>query len=935
MLSKFSTKLFINSLILFFAIIGLAVLSQSAKSKQDGSKTGLTSSSSAGCAQSCHASGPNSETTLSIASDNGQFTTTTGSELTFTLTIACSGKSTAGCDIAVKTTQTGGTNAGTLAPITGEGLQLYGNSGELTHSSPKAMSNGSVTFRFTWTAPSSPGTYYLRAVGNATNDNHQSDNNDLWNWLNVTSITVTQAPSITLNAPSGGEAWCQSSSHNITWSATNVSTCKIELSSDGGSSFPTLLASGLNASTGSYNWSISSGLAAGNQYKIKISDESNAATNGISAANFTISGPTSISSQPNPITACTGLPASFSVTASGGNLSYQWRKGGTNIPGAINSTYTINSVLASDAGSFDCVVSGACGSATSSAAILTVNVSPTISQQPSSALVCLAANATFYIEGTATNPVYKWQKNGADITGAPNSKTFTIINVSPADAGNYTCTVNGTCTTPLVSQPATLTVVQSVSITSQPLAINACESSASSLSVLASGQGMKYLWYKDGNLLSNQTTSQINFASLSINDAGTYQVTVKDGCGNLDISQAVIVSVIQKPSISVQPSDQVVSAGAVANFSVTAIGTGLNYQWRKDGLNLSGKTDPVLQVKNVSVAEIGNYDCIITNNCGSLTSNIAKLTISSSNAPILTLTNSVVNFPNTLLANQNDTILKNIVTNSGVQDLIITAITINGSDASQFILNSTSFPLTIKKAESKDINISFKPTSIGLKNAKIDFASNAPNNPSITLNGTAGTINFTLSNTKLDFTTSSLSSSSSKEFSITNNGNFKATLNYIISGQNASEFSSDLTQGINIDASKTIKFNITYLAQSVINANAALIITCAENGQKINIPLNGQVMSSVFDENISNEDFRVYPNPATNMISFESLKEFPLQIIIIDIYGQEIAELSLKAGEKFDWNACDANSKPLTTGIYNIVTIINNKKSVEKISIIK
>jgi len=61
---------------------------------------------------------------------------------------------------------------GTLGTSAGQGLTL--SDGALTHSSPKAAVNGSVTFDFTWTAPSAPGSIVLSAyavAGNANNRN--------------------------------------------------------------------------------------------------------------------------------------------------------------------------------------------------------------------------------------------------------------------------------------------------------------------------------------------------------------------------------------------------------------------------------------------------------------------------------------------------------------------------------------------------------------------------------------------------------------------------------------------------------------------------------------------------------------------------------------------------------------------------------------------
>src|SRR5205823_9701056 len=93
------------------------------------------------------------------------------------------------------------------------------------------------------------------------------------------------------------------------------------------------------------------------------------------------------------------LPIStFTVTATGTNLTYQWRKGGVNIPSATASSYTINPVATGDAGSYDVVVSGTCTpAATSTAATLTVNSAPTISNNPTSTTFNAGGSATFTV----------------------------------------------------------------------------------------------------------------------------------------------------------------------------------------------------------------------------------------------------------------------------------------------------------------------------------------------------------------------------------------------------------------------------------------------------------------------------------------------------------------------------------------------------------
>jgi len=82
-----------------------------------------------------------------------------------------------------------------------------------------------------------------------------------------------------------------------------------------------------------------------------------------------------ITAQPTPKSATVGHEATFSISANGTPpLSYQWRKGGTNIPGADEASYTTPATTLDDNGSlFSVVVSNAAGDTVSNTAKLTVN----------------------------------------------------------------------------------------------------------------------------------------------------------------------------------------------------------------------------------------------------------------------------------------------------------------------------------------------------------------------------------------------------------------------------------------------------------------------------------------------------------------------------------------------------------------------------------
>src|SRR5439155_7353532 len=104
-------------------------------------------------------------------------------------------------------------------------------------------------------------------------------------------------------------------------------------------------------------------------------------SNGTGTQNFSLAPSCtapSINSQPANLAKTVGDSASFSVTASGSALHYQWKRGTTNV-GTDSSSLSIPSVTTADAGSYTVVVSNTCGSVTSTAATLTVaKATPTI-----------------------------------------------------------------------------------------------------------------------------------------------------------------------------------------------------------------------------------------------------------------------------------------------------------------------------------------------------------------------------------------------------------------------------------------------------------------------------------------------------------------------------------------------------------------------------
>lgn len=180
--------------------------------------------------------------------------------------------------------------------------------------------------------------------------------------------------------------------------------------------------------------------------------------NSDTARDFTIMMPDIvITSEPSNVQLCEGETATFSVEASivgGTSIAYQWEKDGqilsdnSRIAGTNTNTLQISNVSITDAGVYNVEITNLpSGFVKSSApATLTVDVKPTITQQPLATInlnVGEALNLSVDVDGT--QPMnYQWYKDGDPISGATNS-SYTKSNVTSDDAGVYYCVINNIC----------------------------------------------------------------------------------------------------------------------------------------------------------------------------------------------------------------------------------------------------------------------------------------------------------------------------------------------------------------------------------------------------------------------------------------------------------------------------------------------------------
>ncbi len=199
----------------------------------------------------------------------------------------------------------------------------------------------------------------------------------------------------------------------------------------------------------SYQWSYNAGAIGGataSSYTVSNAQQANAGSYSVSitndfgsnnSANATLTvvdiAPV-ITSQPQSVSATSGDPATFSVTATGTTpFTYQWKKDGGNIANATTSSFSIASAQAGDAGSYSVGVTNSIGGTISSNAVLTVVASTQFKIQSINGATLTNVVITWH---SASGTVYRvqysagldstnWNNLSPDISATGDSASFT------------------------------------------------------------------------------------------------------------------------------------------------------------------------------------------------------------------------------------------------------------------------------------------------------------------------------------------------------------------------------------------------------------------------------------------------------------------------------------------------------------------------------
>lgn len=298
--------------------------------------------------------------------------------------------------------------------------------------------------------------------------------------------------------------------------------------------------------------------------------------------------PPVVTTQPAGQTVDDGATANFSVVATSSTaLTYQWRKNGTNIVGAIASSISVVAPYSDNGALYSVVLSNTDGSTPSADAVLSVTpLAPTINTQPLSLTVQSGSSATFSVViSGGTGPVtFQWRRNGGDIAGT-TATNYTIAAAGVTDnAAAFTVAVNSPSGT-LVTSAAMLTVSttpQPPAISTQPLSRTVALGQTATFSVSASSSsGITFQWSRNTVPLVGATAASYTTAPVVVGDeAAQFTVAVTNSTGTTTSSAAVLtISNLPIPVIQL-------AAGGSHSAALKADGT--VWSWGYTGYGLMG-----------------------------------------------------------------------------------------------------------------------------------------------------------------------------------------------------------------------------------------------------------------------------------------------------------------------------------------------------------
>jgi hypothetical protein len=309
-------------------------------------------------------------------------------------------------------------------------------------------------------------------------------------------------------------------------------------------------------------------------------------------------------------TICAGASVMLNASSASAGLTYQWQRNGSSISGATGSTYS-----ATLAGTYTLTATNGSCLLTSDGAIVNVTITTTPIISSSFTGTCGSQTVTM---STQTLPVgtFQWKLNGSPISGAISpSYTTTVVGSYTVDYTSNTCTATSSAF--IFNQNTVPTVALTPPVS--PNCSSTLTATGCSGAVYWERNDVSWVYVPFGN----------PFTVLpSTNPPAEWRAKCYlNGCYS---TPSNVVKAIPNNFTEVTTSNPVICTGGSTLLNASSSFTGLTYQWKLNGGNISGATN-----SSYSATVAGTYSLTVTNGSCSYTSAGAAITVSTPTTPII------------------------------------------------------------------------------------------------------------------------------------------------------------------------------------------------------------------------------------------------------------------------------------------------------------
>lgn len=278
---------------------------------------------------------------------------------------------------------------------------------------------------------------------------------------------------------------------------------------------------------------------------------------------------------------CQGKDVKFSLSATGCNLNYVWKRDETVVKDSIEEFYNIDEVSAVDFGYYHCEISNSCGIVSTPPVQLKVRDSLFYLKRMEDKAVCGNTGESVMLTGYIQNGrSYEWYRLD-DPMPLSYSEWYKIRSVQPEDAGIYIFRAENECG----QLTDTMELKVDAEPSNEPVVFRTdtiCAGTSYYLSVV-SPDTVK--WYRDGVYLG-VTGNDLLLAAARPEDEGLYSVRVVNACApagrTIAVAQLYVDDTIRV--ISLRPSELVCENAAVDLYIRTSPEKRVSYVWETGGV---------------------------------------------------------------------------------------------------------------------------------------------------------------------------------------------------------------------------------------------------------------------------------------------------------------------------------------------------------------